>query len=174
MSLYQTLSSCQGGDSGLSESLQNVRMTALLKDTGLKFYYPDGTVVPLMPTVQCQSADGASTSTPSGLEELEQATGFKLEQIGYDTGTYLLNKTCREKIPSKCKFSKFCGFFCSVNSSCQAFKFHSTFDRPQIYKFYEPVIPTKFFPSRLLSSSGQVWVKNVKIRTRKNSVSGHF
>ena len=174
MSLYQTLSSCKGGDSGLSESLQNVRMTALLKDTGLKFYYPDGTVVPLMPTVQCQSADGASTSTPSGLEELERATGFKLEQIGYDTGTYLLNKTCREKIPSKCKFSKFCGIFCSVNSSCQAFKFHSTFDRPQRYKFYEPVIPTKFFPSRLLSSSGEVWVKNVKIRTRKNSVSGHF
>ena len=140
MSLYQTLSSCQGGDSGLSESLQNVRMTALLKDTGLKFYYPDGTVVPLMPTVQCQSADGASTSTPSGLEELEQATGFKLEQIGYDTGTYLLNKTCRENNPSKRKFSKFSGNFCSVDSSCQSFKFHLTFHRSQIYKFNEPLI----------------------------------
>ena len=140
VSLYQTLSSCQGGNSGLSDSLQNVRMTALLKSTGLKFYYPDGTVVPLMPTVKCQSADGASTSTPSGLEELEQATGFKLEEIGYDTGTYLLNKTCREKNSSKCKFSKFSGIFCSVNSSCQAFKFHSIFYRPEIYKFYEPVI----------------------------------
>ena len=114
-------------------------MTALLKDTGLKFYYPDGTVVPLMPTVQCQSADGASTSTPSGLEELEQATGFKLEQIGYDTGTYLLNKTCREKKPSKHKVSKFSGNFCSVNSSRQSFKFHLTFHRPQIYKFNKPL-----------------------------------
>ena len=42
VNLYQTLSSCQGGNSGLSESLQNVRMTALLKSTGLKFYYPEG------------------------------------------------------------------------------------------------------------------------------------
>ena len=117
VNLYKTLSSCQGGNSGLSESLQNVRMTALLKSTGLKFYYPDGIVVPLMPTVQCQSTDSASTSTPTALEKLEQATGFKLEEIGYDTGTYILNKTCREKSPLQCKFPKFSGIFCSVNYS---------------------------------------------------------
>lgn len=128
VNLYQTLSSCQGGNSGLSESLQNVRMTALLKSTGLKFYYPEGTLVPLTPTVQCQSEDNASTSTPSALEKLEEATGFKLEEIGYDTGTYILNKTCREKNQLQFKFPKLSRSFCSVDYS-QAYKFHSKFCR---------------------------------------------
>ena len=86
VSLYKTLSSCQNSNSGLSDSLKNIRITGLLTARGLKFLYPHGTTVPLQATVKCKSGDSESVSIPNPLREIEWATGLKLEEIAYDTG----------------------------------------------------------------------------------------
>ena len=86
VSLYKTLSSCQNGNSGLSDSLKNIRITGLLTAKGLKFLYPHGTNVPLQATVKCKSEDSESVRIPDPLTAIEQATRLKLEEIAYDTG----------------------------------------------------------------------------------------
>lgn len=91
VNLYETLSSCQGGNSGLSNALKDTYMSGILTDKGLKFKYPAGLTVPLAATVKCQAAESETVRIPDPLEELEQATGLKLEELAFDTGMFLVH-----------------------------------------------------------------------------------
>ena len=90
VNLYETLSSCQGGNSGLSNALKDTYMTGVLTDKGLKFKYPAGLTVPLAATVKCQAAESETVKIPDPLEQIEQATGLKLEELAFDTGMFLV------------------------------------------------------------------------------------
>ena len=88
VNLYETLSSCQEGDTGLSDALKVTYMTSLLTDKGLTSTYPAGTIVPLKATVKCQAAESETVSVPDALEQIEEATGLKLEELTFDTGMF--------------------------------------------------------------------------------------